>query len=67
MVVVRKVGLGMAALRRMIRKLFDDSGAWSKNARQILFCIARMAQLEGQARANEVLSVSSRAVGCAHA
>ena len=50
LVVSQKVGLGMPALRRMMQQLFNDSGEWSENARQIVLCTARMAQLEGDAK-----------------
>ena len=43
--VVRHVGLGTAALRRLLAALFD-AGAWSRNASQILLCLADMAQLD---------------------
>jgi hypothetical protein len=50
LIVSQKVGLGMPALRRMMQQLFNDSGEWSKNARQIILCTAKMAQLEGDAK-----------------
>ena len=50
LIVSQKVGLGMPALRRMMQQLFNDSGEWSENARQIVLCTARMAQLEGDAK-----------------
>ena len=43
--VVRHVGLGTAALRRLLAALFD-AGAWSRNASQILLCLADMMQLD---------------------
>ena len=45
-VVVRKVGIGVTALRQMIDRLCNDKGRWSKNARQVLSCMNQMAQLE---------------------